>query len=238
MGKRLNLINKKFGRLIVLEDVGNSKQGGSLWLCKCACGNKKVVLGSYLKEGNVKSCGCLHKENITKNKLDLINQKFGKLLVIKYINSNRQNQSLFLCRCACGNKVIVRGNSLKNGGTKSCSCLQREKVIEINKSNTTHGLSGTKAYKNGQENKRRAKKLSQTPLLTTKEKQCVQEIYSICSFMNEISIGIKWHVDHITPLSKNGLHHPDNLQILEASANLRKYNNIYNIIAKEKELCN
>lgn len=70
--------------------------------------------------------------------------------------------------------------------------------------------------------RRRACKLDQTPLLTAEEKQHIQEIYSIRAFMNLGNKNIKWHVDHIIPLSKGGLHHPDNLQILEASANLRK----------------
>jgi len=74
--------------------------------------------------------------------------------------------------------------------------------------------------------RRRAWKLNQTPLLIAEEKQCMQEIYSICAFMNLGSKNIKWHVDHIIPLSKGGLHHPNNLQILEASANLRKNNSI------------
>jgi 5-methylcytosine-specific restriction endonuclease McrA len=34
--------------------------------------------------------------------------------------------------------------------------------------------------------------------------------------------GIKHHVDHIKPLSKGGLHHQDNLQILTWAANLSK----------------
>jgi len=34
--------------------------------------------------------------------------------------------------------------------------------------------------------------------------------------------GIQHHVDHIIPLSKGGLHHPDNLQILTAEENLKK----------------
>jgi hypothetical protein len=62
MGKRLNLGNKQFGRLLVQEFVGNDKFGHSLWSCLCACGNTKVVSGDNLKRGLVKSCGCLNKE--------------------------------------------------------------------------------------------------------------------------------------------------------------------------------
>jgi hypothetical protein len=32
------------------------------WLCKCECGNRKVVEGCDLRQGGVKSCGCLLKK--------------------------------------------------------------------------------------------------------------------------------------------------------------------------------
>lgn len=40
------------------------------------------------------------------------------------------------CKCKCGNETDVRGDSLRNGDTKSCGCLQRERSRE---QNTTHG---------------------------------------------------------------------------------------------------
>ena len=36
-------------------------------------------------------------------------------------------------------------------------------------------------------------------------------------------LGLDWHVDHIRPLSKGGLHHPDNLQIVQKKYNLEKH---------------
>lgn len=37
--------------------------------------------------------------------------------------------------CECGNKIIVRGDSLRSGHTRSCGCLQKEKVGSINRKN-------------------------------------------------------------------------------------------------------
>ena len=64
MGKLLiDLIGKKFERLIVLERAKHGSRHDTSWLCLCDCGNKKNIGGSALKSGNTKSCGCLAAEN-------------------------------------------------------------------------------------------------------------------------------------------------------------------------------
>ena len=70
IGTFIDLTGKRFGRLTVqkrVENRGTSPQ----WLCNCDCGNTKVVLGSLLRNGHTKSCGCLHNERIVKyNKIE------------------------------------------------------------------------------------------------------------------------------------------------------------------------
>lgn len=39
MGKLIDLTGKKYGRLTVIEKLPNNKYGGSMWSCKCDCGN-------------------------------------------------------------------------------------------------------------------------------------------------------------------------------------------------------
>lgn len=58
----LDLKGQKFGRLTVLERAENTKANKSKWLCKCDCGNLRKVVGSNLKNGMTKSCGCLERE--------------------------------------------------------------------------------------------------------------------------------------------------------------------------------
>lgn len=53
-----NLINQRFSKLTVLERVENNKNYRTQWLCKCDCGNTKVILGASLTQGKTKSCGC------------------------------------------------------------------------------------------------------------------------------------------------------------------------------------
>ena len=58
----IDLTGQKFGRLTILKRMDKNKRGDYRWLCKCICGKEKIVIGSDLKSGNTKSCGCLRKE--------------------------------------------------------------------------------------------------------------------------------------------------------------------------------
>lgn len=61
-----NVIGERFGRLIALREVGRYRYD-RLIECKCDCGNTKTYRKSQLTSGNVKSCGCLKRENAIKN---------------------------------------------------------------------------------------------------------------------------------------------------------------------------
>lgn len=55
-----NLVGQKFNKLEVKQYLGQVKSGQSRWLCLCDCGNTHEAIGSHLKTGNIKSCGCLN----------------------------------------------------------------------------------------------------------------------------------------------------------------------------------
>ena len=61
-------------------------------------------------------------------------------------------------------------------------------------------------------------------LNSTKDKQLARWVYFMSVKLTETT-GIKWHVDHIKPLSRGGAHSLDNLQIVPATWNLQKSNN-------------
>lgn len=64
MPKFIDLTGQKFGRLIVVKRVVNSKWNEVQWQCNCICGNKPIVKSGALKRKNrpTRSCGCLNKE--------------------------------------------------------------------------------------------------------------------------------------------------------------------------------
>jgi len=80
---------------------------------------------------------------MTKPAIDLTDQRFGKLVVIRRVSNDHSNLSQWECQCDCGITKIIRSSSLKNGITKSCGCLRRE----VNRrNNITHGDSNSVEY--------------------------------------------------------------------------------------------
>jgi hypothetical protein len=66
MGKLINLINQKFGRLTVIERGENDKYKNARWWCRCDCGNPELVLATStsLLSGHTQSCGCYRLEQL------------------------------------------------------------------------------------------------------------------------------------------------------------------------------
>lgn len=61
--KKMDLTNKRFGRLIALTEKEERSGGHILWHCLCDCGKTVDVVGTNLIHGHTKSCGCLSVEN-------------------------------------------------------------------------------------------------------------------------------------------------------------------------------
>lgn len=57
----------KFERLTVIKEVGRTKNRNVLWLCKCDCGNEKIVSSNDLIQKETRSCGCLQTETRINN---------------------------------------------------------------------------------------------------------------------------------------------------------------------------
>ena len=61
MAKEIDMVGKVFGRLKVVS-MGLSKKGRIFWNCECQCKNIISVNGTYLRNGDVTSCGCAKAE--------------------------------------------------------------------------------------------------------------------------------------------------------------------------------
>lgn len=57
----IDITGNLYGQLTVLsESLPRSEP--TRWICRCSCGNTKEIIGSSMKNGSTKSCGCLHIE--------------------------------------------------------------------------------------------------------------------------------------------------------------------------------
>ena len=117
-------IGKTYGRLTVLKKVNSGSP--AYVLCKCACGNEKIVLLSRIRNGNTRSCGCLRKERNSRDFADWqnsIGKRYGKLTVLSKVNrTDKDCNSYVKCRCDCGNIKVIRLPNLRTGNTTTCGC--------------------------------------------------------------------------------------------------------------------
>lgn len=70
-------VGDRFGNLTVIAYAGrikiNKKENRKHWICKCDCGQEKICNDSLLKNGSIKSCGCLNISKNTRSKLNTQN---------------------------------------------------------------------------------------------------------------------------------------------------------------------
>lgn len=83
MGKKVEMIGKRFGRWVVLERHSTNKNGTIRYLCKCDCGVVKDVSGVLLRNGQSSSCGCYNKEIISNPNRVRGTKLYGLYLAIK-----------------------------------------------------------------------------------------------------------------------------------------------------------
>lgn len=69
----------------------------------------------------------------------MMNERFGRLVVIGEAPRDRKRNRKLKVRCDCGVERVVWAHGLTSGQTQSCGCLQRER-------STKHGMSGYPEY--------------------------------------------------------------------------------------------
>ena len=63
---------------------------------------------------------------------------YGRLTVLQF-HGIKSGQAYWTCQCECGHIAVVAGRSMRNGDTRSCGCLRRERL-------TTHGQTDSPLY--------------------------------------------------------------------------------------------
>lgn len=127
MRPAIDLTNKPFGKLTVVQKYGDGTGNNTQWLCHCACGGERVCYGHNLRSGQDTHCGCMPRRNTD----DLTDKPFGDLVVVRRLKPVGAN-ARWLCRCVCGNEIEAYAWNLRSGNTKQCkNCRgKRSKAIE------------------------------------------------------------------------------------------------------------
>lgn len=78
----------------------------------------------------------------------MVNQRFGRLLVIEPSGTDRFRQIKYKCACDCGNVCFVLAGNLKKGNSKSCGCARQETCSKrMSVLNRKHGKTNTKVWR-------------------------------------------------------------------------------------------
>lgn len=121
-----DLTGMRFGKLVCLEPTDeHGTYGGTIWKCRCDCGNTCYAVSTQLTQGYKKSCGCLSHPPIK----GFIGQHFGDLEVIDYAGK-WNGVHHWKCKCKCGNETVVCQSNLQIGHTQSCGCRQEVQIYE------------------------------------------------------------------------------------------------------------
>lgn len=72
--------------------------------------------------------------------INLTGQIFGELTVVSRAENSSAEKARWSCVCACGRIVVVLGESLQRGRTKSCGCLRGKSIAKA----LTKDLTGQK----------------------------------------------------------------------------------------------
>lgn len=124
--KLKDLTGKKFGKLTVLERTNEKKGAYYYWLCICECGNTHKAHGGGLRNGKIKSCGCLVKESAAPRLKNLIGKRFGNLTVIKRTDNQEKEKekrvTYWVCLCDCGTITESTTTQLNLNRKISCGC--------------------------------------------------------------------------------------------------------------------
>lgn len=76
-------------------------------------------------------------------RLNLVGQRYGRLLVVDPAGLTAAGGTNWSCRCDCGRVMEASSRNLRRGYTTSCGCFQKEGVTARSK---RHGMDGTKVY--------------------------------------------------------------------------------------------
>lgn len=175
--------------------------------------------------------------------IDITGQRFGRLTAIKLIPKEERTWSnkerAWLCKCDCGNEVIVRQRSLRGARmTQSCGCVRKIEAFIA-----TNGIRGIEreyleSFNDFDKYLFIHKAIRSTIGIELLSKEQYKEYINYFYFDNQFNMiydfwkkqeknntfydWAKPSLDHIIPLSRGGRNEKENLHFLTVFENLAK----------------
>lgn len=79
--------------------------------------------------------------------IDMTNQRFGRLQVIRRGDNDKHGKAQWWCQCDCGSpEKLISGAALRRGLTTSCGCNKNEKLKKYNDQHTVDETGNTYGY--------------------------------------------------------------------------------------------
>ena len=151
--------------------------------------------------------------------VDETGNKYGRLRVIKRGANDKNGSARWLCRCDCGVEKIIRGRSLRFGGTngagtKSCGCYSREvtsKRMKLLRGEKSYGWKGGRCNHHGKDGYVLLHKPNH--LLSNKGGYVLEHVYIMSEHLNRL-IEKEETIHH-----KNGIKNDNRIENLELWTN-------------------
>lgn len=115
-----DLTNQKFGYLTVIRPISQNNHG-TVWECRCKCGETRMILGGKLKSR--RSCGCRVLEDKSPRPAKLILKAFWDLIVV---NAQNRNLEFTISAQDIENKYLTQNKKCALSGVEITLPLTRK----------------------------------------------------------------------------------------------------------------
>lgn len=152
---------------------------------------------------------------------DLVGERFSRLTVVEDAHESRNGRALWKCVCDCGGVTSASTHDLRNGNTRSCGCLQRERTSEAAR---THGRSGQTDFRLLHSARHRARQRG-LPCTITIDDCRIPEICPVLGIPLEPGQGVQHDASpSLDRLHSDGGYTPNNVIVMSKKANTIKSN--------------
>ena len=79
-------------------------------------------------------------------RMNLVGDTYGLLEVKEYIGTDPQCIAHYICKCECGQYLIIPHNHLRSGHTSSCGCEMKRINAQMRRNETFHGMWKSRIY--------------------------------------------------------------------------------------------